>query len=410
MRQFKTIFKFEYLNYVKSKSYIVMSCILIAIILIGGSIPAFKTLFDRFGSDAPDDAAELEAAAIYDAGGLYTDDVLRAYFPGYTWARLASPDGIEAEIGADVYAFAVEIDGLAYTAYEKSEGFSTASAPLFEMIRAVYQASALADAGLAEGEIGAILGAVPAGETVLVGKDFSQSFWLAYALLFMLYITIMLYGQYVLTSVVTEKSSKAMELLVTSAKPLQLMFGKVFGTGCAGLTQFGVLILCAVAALRLNLAGWTALSPMVSSVITASLSGGLFAYAIIFFLLGFFMFAFLYAAVGSTVTRMEEANSVVVLPMFLFIAAFLVAMTGLPQPGALYVRVCSFVPFLSPLVMFMRICMTEVPFWESALAIALNVAYVLATGWAGAKVYRVGVMLYGNAPKLKDILRYVRQA
>jgi ABC-2 type transport system permease protein len=118
----------------------------------------------------------------------------------------------------------------------------------------------------------------------------------------------------------------------------------------------------------------------------------------------------LYAAFGSTVTRMEEANSVAILPMFLFIAAFLVAMTGLPHPGALYVRVCSFVPFLSPLVMFMRICMTEVPLWESVLAIALNAAYVFGAGWAGAKVYRVGVMLYGNAPKLKDILRYVRQA
>jgi ABC-2 type transport system permease protein len=188
------------------------------------------------------------------------------------------------------------------------------------------------------------------------------------------------------------------------------MFGKVFGTGCAGLMQFGALILCAAVSLGVNRQGWEEMSPGMAGVISSALSAELLIYAVLFFLLGFFSFAFLYAGLGSTVSRIEDAGSVTTLPTVLIIATFLVAMSGMTAPGALYVRICSFAPFMSPMVMFVRVCMTDVPFYEALAALALNCAYVFVSGWISAKIYRVGVMLYGKKPNFADIVRYVRQA
>jgi ABC-2 type transport system permease protein len=407
MKKFRTVFVFEYTNYVKSKAFLIVTAVFIALIAIAGSLPAFAGLFGGDDGGEAVTTTELGAAAIRDPAGVYTDGVLLAFFPDYAWERADDLSGVEARIADGTLDFAVSISGLDFTLYERSSGFDTSAARVSDMVQTVYRENALIGFGLSEADIAAILGAQPVGSTIVVGKDYSQSFILAYALLFLLYITMVIYGQYILTSVIVEKSSKAMELLVTSAKPTELMFGKVFGTGCAGLTQFGVIILAAVLSLKLNAAGWADFAPVVAAVISTSFSSGLFIYAVVFFMLGFFSFAFVYAALGSTVSRMEDANSVMTVPMFLFIGAFLVAMTGLMSPGATYIKVFSYLPFFSPLVMFQRICMSEIPTWESLLVIALNVGYILGVGWVGAKIYRVGVMLYGNAPKLRAILKYV---
>jgi ABC-2 type transport system permease protein len=412
MKQFKTVFAFEYLNYLRSRTYIVMSAIMIVLIAGGGSLPAIAGLFKDIGSgDAG--PAELKKAAVYDMSGLYTDAVLTAFLPDREWTRLSTLDGVEQRIESDEFRMALAIDGLNYTVYEKQNSIAEASsgaAAIDAMGRAVYQASAMAAAGLSPAEAAAILGAAPSGEFITVGKDYFQNYWLAYIIVFLLYMSTMLYGQFILTSVVTEKSSKAMELLVTSAKPMSLMSGKVFGTGCAGLTQFGAFMLCAAATLALNLRGWEAMSPMVTGVINSAFSAGILIYAVSFFLLGFFSFAFVFAALGSTVSRMEDAGTVTSIPTLLTVATFLLAMSGMMVPNALYVRVCSFIPFISPMVMFVRICMTDVPVYEIILALALNCAYILGTGFLSAKIYRVGVMLYGKAPKLREIARYVRRA
>ncbi|MDR0445689.1 MAG: ABC transporter permease, partial [Oscillospiraceae bacterium] len=356
---------------------------------------------------------DLRKAAVYDPAGLYDNIVLSAYLPGREWIRLTSLDGVEQKIEDGELQMALAIDGLHYTLYEKHNSIADAStnaAATDAMVRAVYQTTAMLEAGLSPMQSAAILGAAPEGELITVGKSFFQNYWLAYVIVFLLYMSTVLYGQMILTSVVTEKSSKAMELLITSAKPMSLMFGKVMGTGCAGLTQFGAFMLAAAATLSLNFGGWEAMSPMIAGIINSAFSAGILVYAVVFFLLGFFSFAFIFAGLGSTVSRMEDASSVNSVPMLLVVATFLLAMSGLMVPNAIHVKICSFVPFLSPMIMFVRICMTEVPVYEIIIALALNCVYVLGSGYISSKIYRVGVMMYGNPPKLRDIIRYIRQA
>ena len=417
MHKFKTVFAFEYSNFIKSKSYLVVTILFTLLVVAAGSIPSILKLVDTVkesfagdnasGADSasPDD---LKTAYLIDPQGVYDDATLAAFLPPHVWTRVDSTSGAESAIENGDAELALFIDGLTYRLYMKGENLMSGGLPGVDgMVLTMYKTTALLSHGLTPAEIAAIEGAAPVSEIIPVGKDISQTFWLSYFILFLLYMTTLMYGQFVLTSVVTEKSSKAMELLVTSAKPMALMFGKVMGTGLAGLTQFGLMMLGAGLAIRLNLDGWLALSPMVGAIMNLSLSGGLFAYAVIFFLLGFFTYAFVFAGVGSTVSRMEEASAVSGVPIMLFIAAFAVSMGGMAAPTELWVRVCSYVPFLSSMVMFMRICVTDMPFWEILLGIIVNILYMLAAGYAAARIYRVGVLMYGKQPKLKEIVKYI---
>ena len=414
MHKFKTVFAFEYSNFIKSKSYIVVTILFTLLIVAGGSIPSLSKLFTNvkeiFISDNADDTStdELKTAYLIDPQGMYSDEVLAAFVPPYAWTRVDTEAGVSAAIENGDAELALFIDSLTYRLYVKGESLMGGGLPGVDgMVLTMYKTNALLSHGLTTSDIAAIEGAMPMAEVIPVGKDISQTFWLAYVILFLLYITTLMYGQFVLTSVVTEKSSKAMELLVTSAKPMALMFGKVMGTGLAGLTQFGIMMLGAGLAIRLNLDGWLTMNPMIGAIMNLSLSGGLFAYAVIFFLLGFFTYAFVFAGVGSTVSRMEEASAVSGVPIMLFIVAFMVSMAGMAAPTELWVRVCSYVPFLSSMVMFMRICVTDMPFWEILIGILVNILYMLAAGYAAARIYRVGVLMYGKQPKLKEIVKYI---
>ena len=427
MKSFKTVFKFEYTNYIKSKSFIVVTAILLLIVLVGGNMPAIINLVGALtgsggsgGDSAAGDAdsgrgkADIKKAAFYSADETYEKSLLTAYNGAYDWVRVSASEmgGIEAMIERGDYEVALEINGLEYTVYEKGSNTLMSSFYDFsDLVKSIYQRETLAAEGMDDAQIDGILNAEVVRNSVTVGKDAGQSFWMGYIMLFMLYFTIILYGQYVSTSVITEKTSKAMELLITSSKPMPLMFGKVIGTGLAGLTQFGAFIVSAFVMLKLNAPGWNALSPEVGGIVDMTLSNaGVFIFALVFFFIGFFMFSFLFAGAASTVSRQEDAQSVVMIPMLLFIASFMVAMTGMANAAAQYIRVCSFIPFLSPLVMFMRICLIDVPAVEIAICIAANILYLLGAGYVSAKIYRVGVMLYGVKPTPRDLLRYIRQA
>ena len=134
---------------------------------------------------------------------------------------------------------------------------------------------------------------------------------------------------------------------------------------------------------------------------------GLF-YTILFFLLGFFLYAFFYGAVGSLVSRIEDVNTSILPVTFLYMAGFLVSMVNLVNPKGIVVRVFSFIPFFSPMCMFLRIIMTSVPMWEIALSIAILIATILLTGYIAAKIYRVGVLMYGKPPKIKELIKVLR--
>ena len=283
----------------------------------------------------------------------------------------------------------------------------------------------LTGGGFTEDEADSFLNLTPKGEIIAVKGEQDESSYFrntayAYILLLLLYITILMYGQFIVTSVVTEKSTKTMELLITSVKPAYLLFGKVAGVAAAGLTQLAAFIACGAASFAVNgfiIAGAYAetiseisISSELVSLISAPVSPLIFIYFAVYFLLGFLLYAFLYAALASTVSRMEDANSMLTFPILLVVAALFVSMIGLTDSNGALVRALSYFPFFTPMTMFMRVCMGSAGNGEAVISIFTLIISIFVLGYLSAKIYRAGVLMYGKPPKAKDLVKMLVKA
>jgi len=232
-------------------------------------------------------------------------------------------------------------------------------------------------------------------------------------LVVLIFITLLTYGMWVATSVASEKSSRVMELLVGAATPHQLLVGKVTGVGSAGLTQYAIILVPAIAVLLLQEQIGRALLGLPADTAGTALAGLsatlLVAYGV-FFLLGFALYAFLYAAAGSLVSRLEDVQQLA-LPMgLLSMAGYLVTVLSLSAADSDWLVAFSFIPFFSPFAMLARLIVGQVAPWEVALSIAILVGSVVVVAWLAARVYRVGVLLYGQRAGFRLFVRALRSA
>jgi ABC-2 type transport system permease protein len=222
----------------------------------------------------------------------------------------------------------------------------------------------------------------------------------------LIFITVVIYGMWVAAGVVAEKSSRVMELLISAATPEQLVIGKVAGMGLAGLLQYAFILVPALAALLLQ----DKLSALILGagngvpVSLAALTPGLLAAYGAFWVLGFILYALVYAAAGSLVSRAEDLQ-VLALPLsILAIAGYGTAVLALGGGIGPLVRVASFVPFWSPFVMLTRLTIGRVEPWELVLSLGLLAASIPIVGLIAVRVYSAGVLLYGQRPGARQIV------
>ncbi|MFC0211661.1 ABC transporter permease [Paenibacillus chartarius] len=247
------------------------------------------------------------------------------------------------------------------------------------------------------------LDAAGAGEKT--EDELRVAYGLVYALLMFIYIGVIGYGNMVAMEITAEKSSRVMEVLIASVSPLKQMFGKIVGISLLGLMQVGILLVTAIVNLNLpHNAELLAAFNMNWTDIPLSL----LVYFVFFYLGGFFLYATMFAAVGSLVSRTEDVGPAIMPVTYVIIAAFIVAMAGLQSPNAGYVAVMSFIPLFTPLLMFLRIGMSEPPLWQIVLSMAELVASIGLLGWLSAKIYRTGVLMYGKRPSLRELRRAMR--
>ncbi|RKP52887.1 ABC transporter permease [Cohnella endophytica] len=228
---------------------------------------------------------------------------------------------------------------------------------------------------------------------------------LTYVMIILLFMSVMISGQLIATEITAEKSSRVMEIIVTSVSPLKQMWGKILGTFIVAMLQLVIL----VGALVINL-----LSPQNKDSLDklgidlSSIDPTLVVYAIGFYLAGFFLYATLFAAVGSIVSRTEDLGQAVLPITMLTLVGFYVAMFGLTHPDHILIQVCQYVPFFAPFLMFLRIGLSEPAWWEIVLSVGILFVSILAIGWLSAKIYRVGVLMYGKRPSVKEIVKAMR--
>ena len=401
INQFKTVFLFEFLGCVKGKGFIIGT---IALVLMAIILPTIPTIWGLLSSDRPGHGQ----AAIVGPEYVHDTALLAEYFPDYEIMfvddRLIALEDLEAgNLSWVLYG---------YTLYVPS--ITTGSFMLQGNIRAyfreAYRRDILSYWNLPEPVINDFFDLDIEVELSAMGgvaDMFFRDMIFAYILVFLLYLAISMYGQFITTSVVTEKSSKAMEILITAVRPLYLMFGKVLGVTAAGFGQMVILSAAGIVSFMINAAFWELeTSPEAMQMLLAAPPDPMiFVYMSVFFLFGFLFYAFIYAALASVANRIEDVNSVQMVPIMLLMIGFFASMMGLNNPGATFLTVLSYIPFFSPIVMLMRFIMGAAGHVEVLISIALLAAGTVFMGYLSAKIYRVGVLMYGKPPKVMDIVK-----
>jgi ABC-2 type transport system permease protein len=238
----------------------------------------------------------------------------------------------------------------------------------------------------------------------VVVSDTEKSFAGAYALILVLYASVLIYGINIARSVVEEKTSRIFEVLLSSASADDLMLGKLLGVGAVGLTQMGIWGALVVGYAGSALAAARGIHGLGSLGITrAELT-----FFAVFFLLGFFFYSAVAAGLGSTVSGEQEVQQF----SFILISPLVVSVVMLPyvlgNPGSTISVVLSLLPPFTPIIMYMRICSQMPPYWQILLSVGLLAASVLGMVWLAARIYRVGVLMYGKRATLPEMMRWLR--
>lgn len=249
-------------------------------------------------------------------------------------------------------------------------------------------------------------GALPADESSKE-EDSGGGFAFVFIVGFLIYITIIMYGQVILAAVVEEKETRIAELLFSSVRAFPLLIGKLIGVSLVALTQFAI---WALAFGAFALYGVSALSGRGLNVSLPNMPFSFFVFFFLFFLLGYFIYATFYALVGSMVTTTQEGGQVALPILFLLITGFYLAFPVIRSPGSSLAFWVSMVPFFSPITMIVRIVTQTPPLWQILLSLGIGFASVVLLMWLAARIYRIGMLMYGKRATIPEVLRWVRQA
>lgn len=251
-------------------------------------------------------------------------------------------------------------------------------------------------------------------ETIRVSAEGSRQeggiagFFLAYFLFFLLYMVTLLYGQQVMNGVLEEKSSRIVEVILASVRPIELLLGKLLGIGLAGLTQL-VVWLTTMAALSAP-AVVAALAMLPEDVKMPQVGVGLILNFLILFLLGFSLFATLYAAIGAATNNVQEAQQFAGFLVIFLVAPMFFLVPIINDPDSTMAVVLSMIPPLTPMLMMLRIAVKMPPLWQILTAYALTAGFVCFLVWMCARIYRIGILMYGKKPTFQELWKWIRYA
>lgn len=410
MRNLLEIIRFEYLNCVKNKAFIIITVVILALILGASFVPA---IISSFQESEEEEDTKIVIAVRSDAKAYSNELVTSEFSRFYPDAEIKLTDddrtALEKGVNNGDYRFAVILGSeLELTYITKNNAlYDTDLQITSEAVRAMYVSSVLSGLGIEQKDSDALMSVAPKTEVVTTGTDRTSNFMSAYILMCMLFVAITTYGNIVAQSVVSEKNTRAMELLITCAKPAELMFGKVIGSGLAGFTQLTVILVFSVGSF--STVSSKALPQDVLDIINFEPKTAFLA--ILFFVLGYFMFAFLIGALASFATKSEDLSNLTspVMMIMVIIYMVLIFMTMGDQMDSPVMVVMSYLPLCSPMSMFLRANLTDVPWWAVTLSAVLQIVSTIIIGYIAAAIYRTGVLMYGKPPKISEIFRFVRQ-
>ncbi len=415
MREFFIVLKFEIMNFTRNKGFIISTLVICLICAVGLSIPTIKDSFFSSNeieeppfSEQPDDTLieDQDKFAYLDlSNAKIALETIRESFYGGQLVEVKTVKDLEDRIKSGEFAGGYILKEA--TKYEyviiNNEMMDFKSSYFESALARAYKISQLEKEGIDYREIEDLISPHIESETRPLGKDSAKNYMYTYILVFGLYFIIMMYGQLIATSVASEKSNRAMEVLVTSTKTIYLIFGKVIGGALAGILQFGLILLTAFISYTLNSKAWDGGLDFIFKIpIDVILTFSVFG------ILGYLLFAFIYGALGALVSRIEDISASATPITLLFIAVFMVSVIGMQNTEGIILKVASFIPFSSFMAMFVRVSMGSVSGFEVAISLGLLVVTTGLIGVFAAKIYRAGTLMYGNRVKLKDAIKILK--
>ena len=406
MQQFFTVFKYEFKKIVLSKGYLISTGIMAIILASVFFLPQLISDLKLFNSDNNTPVALIKTDYTKSETLVQT---IHAALPDYE-VKLTDKSTEEAkqEVIDDKAKFFIEAnhDLTEVTEYSKI-GFSEASVREVQSIDAIVknlrQSDLLAEQNLAPAAIAKVLNPDVKINLETVNKNGAASVIYTFVLIYALYMAITFYGSHVMNSVVTEKTSRAMEVLATSVKPNALLFGKIISTSLAGLIQIAAIIIEAFICVKISSANNPSfpVNQIISNIPTQIL-----VYMLIFFLLGFLIYSFLYGAFASTVSKIDELGSAVMPVQIIIIFTFFVTMSAINSGNAdtPFNVFLSYFPFTAPMMMFTRAIISNVSTLEIILSILVLIVSTYFIGWLSARIYRVGILMYGEKPNFIKLM------
>ncbi|OGX79861.1 ABC transporter [Exiguobacterium sp. SH31] len=379
---FKPLYAFTLRSKLRSKAFLISTILTIVFILGFTNIDRLLANFE--------DTDQGQALLVTQNAEL--TEIMQSL--GYEGVRSADITETEARAGLENgdYEIVAFIDGAsARVLSDRPEpDFTTL---LQTALREVRNAELIETSNIDPAVLAALNEPVPIEESYLGrggenSEELFSSFAFVYIMLMLLYVSIITYGSMISTEVTTEKSSRVMELIISTTHPVTHMLAKISAIGTLALLQIGIFLGFGYFSARSN--------EMAQSVIDNAGNARAVIYLLTFFTLGYLLYAAMFAVLGSLVSRVEESQQMTMPVIMLLVAGFLAAMFGLNNPEAQIVTILSFVPFFTPMLMFLRVMLVDVPVWEVALSIGIMLGSIGVILWIGSKFYRGGVLFYGN--------------
>lgn len=433
MNKLGTIIGFTYKQKAKTKAFKVTTLILVILMTIGMNLPYIISSFngekeDRSrtqGVDVPSIGLVItdpEQQGVGDELQLYTDSLAN---PVFKLVPYESAD--ESKLGQDVNDGV--IDG--YVTLQNTEGSASPLATYYspdgdvssEVVTwlqlAIQNAKTkvIAENSLTEQQIADISTPVS-----LITKEINVenssanadtndaasegvNYAFVYVLMILFFFSTVMTGNMIASEITAEKSSRIMEILITSVSPLTQMFGKIIGIFLLSLTQIGIFGLTIFANLMLP-HNKEMLSSM--NIDLSLLNLDVLFYGLLFYIFGYFLYAVLFAAIGSIVSRTEDLGQALTPMTMLSLAAFYIGIFSMGTPNSLLVQIASYVPFTAPTVMILRVGMGEIAVWQIWVSLVILIAAILGFGWLSAKIYRTGVLMYGKRPSVAELRKAMK--
>lgn len=436
MKKFLTVFEFEFMSYVKNKSFVAMTIILTVLLGAATFLPRIFDMSEILGTRAEKkeekEDGEKVTLGIVDEKGYFADlSVLEQAFGNAEFIVFDSEEELKQVIKAgeetenmEASENAIEdeaenqdidnevksieagfyvMDDLHYRYYVLNRDMSDVNTALFnEVLEMVHKQLYCAKHGMDYATFTAEYEMPVTVEEEILGKDASMNFWYCYALVIIIFMVIILYGVMIATSVTTEKSNRSIEVLVTSIDSKYLLFGKVFAGATAAVIQLGMILGAALIGYSINRDAWGNKLDLLLDIPAEVLV--CFA---VFGIGGFLFYAFLYGAVGALVSKTEDINQTAGSLQMIIMIVYFIVLFQLENTEGILMKVCSFLPVSSYSAMFVRLGMGQVATWEVVVSAIILYASIIATGWLAARIYRMGTLRYGNPIKIHKALKDV---